>query len=125
MSPGSTDLRTEIQNTATTPDRLHIDWGDGHRSEFHYAWLRDNCRCDICGDKSGGHRYLELNDIALDIVPHRISTEDKHRVDIEWMPGGHRSCFDASWLRAHCYSEVENAARRDTYQTWGNELEGA
>ena len=48
---------------------LEVSWSDGDRSRYHYMWLRDNCSCAVCGNKSGGHRYLSLNEISSSVKP--------------------------------------------------------
>ena len=30
---------------------LEIDWTDGHRSAWSFAWLRDACPCATCNDE--------------------------------------------------------------------------
>ncbi|MDH3279815.1 MAG: DUF971 domain-containing protein [Gammaproteobacteria bacterium] len=50
------DDRVSIQSVVPTERQLEVHWKDGHTSHFHYVWLRDNCNCTACGDKSGGHR---------------------------------------------------------------------
>ncbi len=32
---------------------LEIDWSDGHRSAWSFAWLREACPCATCNDERG------------------------------------------------------------------------
>src|ERR1700729_1740605 len=50
-----------LARIAVTPDKvrvkitegtgLEIDWQDGHRSAWSFAWLRDACPCATCIDE--------------------------------------------------------------------------
>ena len=33
--------------------KLSVAWKDGHKSNFHVAWLRHNCCCSKCVSSSG------------------------------------------------------------------------
>ncbi len=39
---------------------IRLDWSDTTSSIFHPIWLRDNCRCESCGDPAIGYRNLRL-----------------------------------------------------------------
>ena len=106
-----TDDRVSIQSIVPTERQLEIRWKDGHTSRFHYVWLRDNCGCTVCGDKSGGHRYLELLALPLDVTPQAVRMEGNAHLAITWQAGGHKTRYDAAWLRAHCYSDSARAER--------------
>lgn len=99
-----------------------VDWADGHRSEFHSIWLRDNCSCEECGDHSGGHRFWELNQ-----APDNLSVEAEMAGDLLrliWKADGHVTHYDPAWLRAHCYSESARDKRRPLPQTWDASMTG-
>ncbi|MEM7406967.1 MAG: gamma-butyrobetaine hydroxylase-like domain-containing protein [Pseudomonadota bacterium] len=64
---------------------------DGRTETVDYFWLRDNCRRPSCGDKSGGHRYLEPGEIPFDIPPASIQLAASGELWIRWAPDGHES----------------------------------
>ncbi|MEM7293632.1 MAG: gamma-butyrobetaine hydroxylase-like domain-containing protein, partial [Pseudomonadota bacterium] len=33
---------------------VEVEWDNAATSSFHAVWLRDNCRCDRCGDPAIG-----------------------------------------------------------------------
>jgi alpha-ketoglutarate-dependent taurine dioxygenase len=71
---------------------------DGRR--FHHVWLRDNCPCPRCCDRSS---YQKINDpCERDAVPVAIETEGGALV-VSWSddPVPHRIPLD--WLRANTY----------------------
>ncbi len=51
-----------------------------------------------------------------------ITAGYENNFDIVWSAGGHRSHYDADWLRAHCYSDAERARRRWRPTLWGPEI---
>lgn len=102
---------------------LKIDWGDGHHSEFHQVWLRDNCSCDECGDHSGGHRFFELG-MMPDTLQNEASLADG-LVQIKWFANNHLTTFDPAWLRAHCYTDSEREQRRHRPLTWDASITGS
>ena len=112
------DDRIFIQSIVPTERQLEIRWKDGHTSRFHYVWLRDNCDCAVCGDKSGGHRYLELLDLPLDVTPQAVCMEGDGHLASTWQADGHKTRYAAVWLRAHCYSERARAERRPRSVHW-------
>jgi|SRR3990172_7590664 len=51
--PGAPDPRkkpTDVKVHVSTGAGLDIVWGDGHRSHYDFAFLRDECPCAICDD---------------------------------------------------------------------------
>ncbi len=101
---------------------ITVTWKDGHRSKFHHIWLRDNCTCPECGDRSGGHRYLELGSIDPDISPAEVSVAADGSLYIRWQGDGHTTRYSPAWLRAHCYSSESIAERRLQPVLWDSNL---
>lgn len=97
-------------------------WDDDHQSEFHYIWLRDNCRCDECGDRSGGHRYLELGVIDENIAPATVDIDPDGAIRIIWMGNDHLTEYPATWLHQHCYSPEAIKQQRPQPQLWDAEI---
>ncbi len=103
---------------------MSLTWSDGRRSIFHYIWLRDNCTCRHCGDRSGGHRYLELNDVDAEIAPAKISLSADGSLIIEWQGDNHVTQYSPTWLRAHCYSVEARTERQHKPVLWDAALSG-
>ena len=96
-----TDPEHSIQHIDRQQRCLELTWNDGHHSSYHYIWLRDNCACPKCGDRNGGHRYLELGSIDADITPDEVSVDDSGSLQIKWTGDKHLSSYAATWLRAN------------------------
>ncbi len=114
--------QTAVSTIRSDARTVEIGWGDGHVSTFHTIWLRDNCSCEICGDHSGGHRFFELGALPGSLANSAVLVGDM--VQITWDADGHVTRFDPAWLRAHCYSETERAARRHQPETWDASITG-
>lgn len=117
-----TEQGLSIENIDRQQRYIVITWQDGHRSKFHHIWLRDNCTCSECGDRSGGHRYLELGSIDPDISPDEVSVEDSGSLRIRWSGDGHITRYLPAWLRAHCYSSESITTRRPRPVLWDSSL---
>lgn len=109
---------TRIDQLKAEERCLVIYWADGHRSRFHHMWLRDNCSCKACGNKSGGHRYLALNDIASRVTPSTIEIDRRGELVLTWAGDGHRTRYAPRWLRSHCYSPEARAPRHHQQRLW-------
>lgn len=103
---------------------VSVTWDDGHRSEFHHIWLRDNCTCQTCGDRSGGHHYLELGSIDANIAPDHVSLDCSGSLRIQWQDDGHVSLYAPAWLRKHCYDADSLDTRRQKKTLWDSTLNG-
>ena len=101
---------------------ITIKWKDGHQSIFHHIWLRDNCSCSQCGDRSGGHRYLELSDIQPDITAEEILLDSPSTLQIKWSGDSHLTHYSSTWLRDHCYSSETIAERRPKPLLWASAI---
>ena len=99
---------------------IEIEWGDGHHSHFHHIWLRDNCACEVCVLSSGERQMLAAS-IPPDVTPSEAGVGLDGGLEIVWVGDGHRTRFDAEWLRTHCYSPSARAERRRQPILWGAE----
>ena len=104
-----------------------LHWDDGHVSDFHYIWLRDNCACQLCLHGQTLERIFDPLGYPDDIAATQIDLLSNGALRVQWPDEGHVSLFDPGWLRMHCYSDVARAARIRASKpiTWGAEIVGA
>jgi len=95
-----------------------IDWDDGHRSRFLYIWLRDACRCDLCGEPSFGDRRIVLSELPNTIAPVSFHLNNQNELVVLWNHDNHNSVYSSEWLRRHCYSKSERVNRRYRPTLW-------
>ncbi|NEO91242.1 MAG: DUF971 domain-containing protein [Moorea sp. SIO3G5] len=118
------DLSQQYQISKVQQDhrKLFVDWADGHRSTFHYIWLRDNCYCSGCGDPQHGEKRFRLVDVPLDIKPLSVRWDSGNALEIVWKPDGHKSIYNSQWLRQHCYSATEREHRQHRPMLWDSNI---
>lgn len=109
-------------NLTTHKDYLSIIWPDGSESKYHWIWLRDFCRCDICFNNSCNQKYFDCVTIPLDITFSSIEENDD-TISVKWSDG-HHSIYNKQWLKSHDYSNnnVPNLAAYPEKKTWNSDL---
>jgi gamma-butyrobetaine dioxygenase len=90
---------------------------DGHLSQFHYVWLRDNSWSGDSRVTQTGERQLFTADIRADIAPVSVQFEPAEGLRIEWNDG-HSATYATSWLLRHDYSQRARTGRRHTPRLW-------
>ncbi|MEM7345340.1 MAG: TauD/TfdA family dioxygenase [Chloroflexota bacterium] len=106
-------LKTKINGYSYNQNSLQIEWGDGHKSTFHYVWLRDNAPDNR---HANGQKLIDTLSIPLDITAKSVIFTDT--LKIEWANDGAVSQFDLAWLRAHAYEKSEVDGRRQRSPLW-------
>ena len=109
-------MKLEILNNAQS--ELTLKWADGSPCSFHAIWLRDNCRCVICGEPSVGRRKLRLGNLDLEVsITAAEIAEGGELVCITWSDG-HTGSFASNWLRRHRYDNESRRQRAFKPQLW-------
>lgn len=114
--------RYQISEVQQDSRKLFLDWADGHRSTFHYIWLRDNCYCSECGDPRHGEKHFHVINVPENIEPLSVDWDNDQGLKIIWSPDGHTSIYDSKWLRLHCYSATEREHRVHSPILWDREI---
>jgi hypothetical protein len=89
---------------------VRIRWSDDHESTFHERWLFEHCPQRTNGP--GGHKAAapEGRSQTLISAAAEHGPGGKETVVVEWACGD-KSTFEATWLRAHCYSKHARRVR--------------
>lgn len=114
-------LPFQIEAIQTNNKGVHLTWKDGHQSFYHNLWLRDACRCHACWQ----HDTLSVNygndplEIELNPKTAEVRADQDGNLAITWAgkEQGHKTNFDASWLRAHCQIEQEKVNNRELWDS--------
>ncbi len=104
--------------------KLDLQWNDNFRSSFHAIWLRDNCRCDQCGEPAIGRRTLKLSELDIDLKilnADLTETGDQASINLTWSDG-HNGTFSTSWLRQYCYDTPSRSTRSFSPILWSDEF---
>lgn len=91
---------------------LEIDWQDGHRSAWTFAWLRDACPCATCVDerKNEGRKIGHSKSKPADLLPmykplakpasaHAVG---RYALQFNWLDGHSSGIYSWDYLRRNC-----------------------
>jgi DUF971 family protein len=91
---------------------LEIDWQDGHRSAWGFAWLRDACPCATCVDerKNEGRRIGQSKNKPSELLPtykapakpasaHAVG---RYALQFTWQDGHSGGIYSWEYLRRNC-----------------------
>lgn len=91
---------------------LEIDWQDGHRSAWTFAWLRDACPCATCVDerKNEGRRIGQPKSKPSELLPmykapakpasaHGVG---RYALQFNWQDGHSGGIYSWEYLRRNC-----------------------
>lgn len=91
---------------------LEIDWQDGHRSAWGFAWLRDACPCATCVDerKNEGRKPGQPKTQATELLPmykapakpasaHAVG---RYALQFNWQDGHSGGIYSWEYLRRVC-----------------------
>ena len=112
----------KIKTIHNAQSELTVTWADAATCGFHAIWLRDNCRCALCGEASVGRRTLRLGNLDLHVS---IAQAKIHRhgaqVRITWSDH-HAGEFSAEWLRQYRYDEDARQHRAFIPTLWDDDF---
>lgn len=94
------------------PESITLEWSDGHCSEYHNLWLRDNCPCSECISSLTREQIFEICDVPLELSVTSAIISQSGRLEIHWAHLQHKSVYHPGWLRSHCYSDNEREKRQ-------------
>ncbi len=91
---------------------LEIDWVDGHKSAWSFAWLRDACPCATCVEerKNEGRQLGQPKPRAADLLPlykpparpasaHAVG---RYALQFNWEDGHSSGIYSWEYLRRNC-----------------------
>ena len=89
---------------------LEIDWSDGHKSAWSFAWLRDACPCATCNEergktnrKPGQPKQTEL--LPMFTPPARPASAHavgRYALQFNWQDGHSGGIYSWDFLRRVC-----------------------
>jgi DUF971 family protein len=111
-----------LARIAVTPDKvrvlltegkgLEIDWRDGHKSSWNFAWLREACPCATCvdqrtqeGRKPGQPKAKPaavLPMYAPPAKPKSAQAVGRYAIQFNWLDGHSGGIYSWEYLRRVC-----------------------
>ena len=91
---------------------LEIDWQDGHRSAWTFAWLRDACPCATCNEeraqqnrKPGQPKSKTANPLQMYTPPPKPASAHavgRYALQFNWQDGHTAGIYSWDYLRRVC-----------------------
>lgn len=114
LPPLSTDPRS-VKVQKSTGQGMDIEWKDGHKSRYSFAWLRDACPCATCneerdasGRKIGAPPKPKPGALPMYKEPARpteIAPVGKYAINFHWNDGHSSGIYSWEFLRRECPCE--------------------
>ena len=109
-----TPAKVRVHKTEGTG--VEIDWKDGHRSEWSFAWLRNACPCATCHEEreKSGRKPGEAKPKAQTLLPMyeapvrpvEVTLAGKYAVKFKWTDGHESGIYSWEYLRRVCQCNV-------------------
>jgi len=117
-----------LPRIATTPEKVRvllkegkgveIDWADGHRSAWSFAWLRAACPCATCleerkadGRKPGQAKVDLLPVFTAPPRPSGVHAVGRYAIGFDWLDGHRGGIYSWEYLRRLCQCRECNFSR--------------
>jgi DUF971 family protein len=111
-----------LSRLAVTPEKvrvlltegkgLEIDWADGHKSAWNFAWLRNACPCATCVDerKADGRNAgqpkpkpaILLPMYTPPAKPASAQAVGRYALQFNWLDGHSSGIYSWDYLRRNC-----------------------
>ena len=131
------DAERPLPRIAVTPEKvrvlitegkgLEIDWSDGHRSAWSFAWLRNGCPCATCneerkldGRKPGQPKAKAAQVLPMYTPPARPASAHavgRYALQFNWQDRHTSGIFSWDFLRRHCQCRECTFAAEETTGT--------
>ena len=103
---------------------LEIDWADGHRSAWGFAWLRNACPCATCNDERNqqGRKIGEPKAKPTELLPMyappakpaSAQAVGRYALQFTWLDGHTAGIYSWDFLRRNCQCTECRFARGET-----------
>ena len=123
-----------LARIAITPDKvrvlltegkgLEIDWADGHRSSWSFAWLREACPCANCIEerKREGRKRGEARPKPAELLPMytpppkplSMHPVGRYAIQFNWADGHSSGIYSWEYLRRVCSCRECQFSREET-----------
>jgi DUF971 family protein len=129
--------RLPLPRIAITPEKvrvllsqgkgLEIDWNDGHKSAWSFAWLREACPCATCieerkleGRKAGQPKPKPTELLPMYTPPSKPASAHavgRYAIQFNWLDGHSGGIYSWEYLRRSCQCRECTFAAEETTGT--------
>jgi len=110
--PASSVTPTKVRVKKTEGTGVEIEWKDGHKSAWNFAWLRNACPCATChedrentgrlpGEAKGKEQTL-LQMYEAPVKPLEVTPVGKYAIRFKWNDGHESGIYSWEYLRRVC-----------------------
>jgi DUF971 family protein len=106
----------KVRVLKSTGEGLEIEWKDGHRSRWTFAWLRNACPCATCheereadGREPGVAKTKAATLLPMYHAPARPESSQpvgNYAITFKWNDGHASGIYSWEYLRRHCQCEA-------------------
>jgi DUF971 family protein len=117
----------KVRVLVTTGKGMEIDWADGHRSAWSFAWLREACPCATCveerkleGRKPGQPRPKPTAVLPMYTPPAKplgAHPVGRYAIQFNWQDGHSGGIYSWEYLRRACQCPECTFAAEETTGT--------
>ena len=93
---------TAIKNVEIDGQNIHLEWTDGHESEFTSTFLRINCGCAECVEEWTNRKLLDPATVAADIHAEDHLMVGRYAVQFLWSDAHFTGIYPFEMLRLLC-----------------------
>jgi DUF971 family protein len=125
--PRNAVIPEKVRVLLTEGKGLEIDWQDGHKSAWSFAWLREACPCATCidertqqGRKPGQPKPKAANLLPMYTPPAKpVSAHavGRYALQFNWQDGHTAGIYSWEYLRTHCQCSECTFAAQETRGT--------
>lgn len=106
---------------------LEIDWADGHKSAWGFAWLREACPCATCVDQRAGEMRKPgqpkpkpaavLPMYTPPAKPKSVQPVGRYAIQFNWLDGHSGGIYSWEYLRSVCQCQECTFAKEEMHGT--------
>jgi len=110
--PRAAIMPAKVRVLLTEGKGLEIDWQDGHKSAWTFAWLRDACPCATCVEERQQQRRRpgQPKAKAQELLPMykppakpaSVQPVGRYALQFNWLDGHSSGIYSWEYLRRNC-----------------------
>lgn len=114
--PADAVTPAKVRVHKTEGSGMEIEWRDGHRSSWNFAWLRNACPCATCHEEreNSGRKPGEIKPKPQTLLPMyeaparpvEVTPVGKYAVKFKWSDGHEAGIYSWEYLRRVCNCET-------------------
>jgi ATP-binding protein involved in chromosome partitioning len=90
---------TPLVITRSDPQRIEVEWSDGHKTVYSAAQLRGLCPCAVCVNEVSGTRVHDPSTVPADLEQRDARMVGNYALTMTFSDGHHTGIFTFPFLR--------------------------